>query len=193
MSRRSTYADYLAVEQTSAHRHELLDGLIVAMAGGSDEHNAIAGQFAVVLGTRRQAPCRYYTPDQRFWIASAARARYSDGSLVCGKPDHPPHDGQATTNPVVVLEVLSPSTEGDDQGDKRLDFQSLPSLQAYVLASQDQRRIEVWRRTEAGTWPSAPAVYVNGQAFELPSLLGPITVAEVYADILDADGRSLIR
>lgn len=192
-SRRATYADYLAVARDSPHRHELIDGIIVAMAGGSDEHNAIAGQVAGLFATRRQPECRYYTPDQRFWIAANGRARYSDGSLLCGKPDHPPHDGQATLNPVVVLEVLSPSTEGDDQGDKRIDFQSLASLRAYVLASQDQRRIAIWRRDSAGGWPLEPEVYGDGASFVLPAVRDPVTVDEVYAGILDAEGRSLLR
>ncbi|HEX2686351.1 MAG TPA: Uma2 family endonuclease, partial [Kofleriaceae bacterium] len=56
--------------------------------------------------------------DQRFWIASRARGRYADGSIICGAPDHPAHDDQATTNPTVAIEVLSPSSEGDDDGDK---------------------------------------------------------------------------
>ena len=94
--------------------------------------------------------CRSYTPDQRFWIAATTRARYSDGSIICGKPAHPAHDNQATTNPAVVVEVLSPSSEGDDDGDKRRDFQSLASLEAYVIAAQDARSVKVYRRTERG-------------------------------------------
>src|SRR5438105_992897 len=108
---RATYADYLAAEQTSERRHEFIDGVIVAMAGGSDEHNAISGLFGGLLVARLGDICRYYSPDQRFWIASTARGRYSDGSIICGKPEHPLHDKQATTNPVVVIEVLSPSSE----------------------------------------------------------------------------------
>jgi Uma2 family endonuclease len=91
LSRRASYADYLAAEQDSEHRHEFVDGVIVAMAGGSDEHNVIAGRLARLLGNRETGSCRYYTSGQRFWIASRAR-------------------GQATTNPTVVIEVLSPSS-----------------------------------------------------------------------------------
>jgi len=131
--RRATYADYLAVEQNSDHRHELVDGVIVAMAGGSAEHNAIAGRFALSIGMRLQGECRYYTPDQRFWIAAHVRARYADGAIICGRPEFPPHDDQASTNPVVVVEVLSPSSEGDDEGEKRIDFQSLATLRAYLV------------------------------------------------------------
>jgi Uma2 family endonuclease len=190
LSRRASYADYLAAEQDGAGRHEFLDGVIVAMAGGSDEHNAIAGNLAGLLGQRRTGCCRYYTPDQRFWIASRARGRYTDGSIICGAPEHPAHDGHATTNPTVVLEVLSPSSEGDDGGDKRLDFQSLASLEAYALVAQDQRRVKIYRRA-GGEW--SVSTYRDGDRFELPTLTTAIPVAEVYDGILDGAGRSLLR
>jgi len=137
LARAATYAEYLAVEEHSEHRHEFIDGVIVAMAGGSHEHNAIAGKLAVLLGTRLPSDCRYDTPDQRFWISPNTRSRYADGSIICGKPESPAHDAQAATNPVVIVEVLSPCSEGDDDGEKRHDFQSLASLQAYVEIHQD--------------------------------------------------------
>jgi Uma2 family endonuclease len=193
LPRASTYAEYLAVEQHSEHRHELIDGVIVAMAGGSDEHNAVAGRLAMLLGVRLQGGCRYFTADQRFWIAATARGRYSDGSVICGKPEHPPHDGQATTNPRVVVEVLSPSSEGDDDGDKRIDFQSLASLHAYVLLAQDARRVQVYRRDEHGRWPLSPEVYGGGDSFALPALTAAIAIDDIYHDVLDEQGRSLLR
>ena len=193
LPRAATYADYLAVEQHSEYRHELIDGVIVAMAGGSDEHNAISGRLAMLLGMRLQAECRYYTPDQRFWIAAHARGRYSDGSVICGKPDHPPHDGQATTNPVIVVEVLSPSSEGDDDGEKRRDFQSLSSVQAYLLAYQDRRCVKVYRRDDHDNWPLRADTYLSGESFSLPTLTRSISVEEIYLEILDVDGRSLLR
>jgi Uma2 family endonuclease len=193
LPRRATYADYLAVEQHSDHRHELIDGVIVAMAGGSDEHNAIAGRLAMLLGLRLEGECRYYSPDQRFWIAAHARSRYADGSIVCGKPEHPHHDDQATVNPVLVVEVLSPSSEGDDDGDKRRDFQSLQSLRAYVLVHQDQRCVRVYNRTGAGEWPLEADTGAGGDSVALPMLKTPITVDEVYDGILDESGRSLLR
>ncbi|TMQ13079.1 MAG: Uma2 family endonuclease [Deltaproteobacteria bacterium] len=190
LPRRATYADYVAVEQTSECRHEFLDGVIVAMAGGSDEYNAIAGRFARLLGARETDPCRYYTPDQRFWIASRKHGRYADGSIICGPPEHPPHDDQATINPTIVVEVLSPSSEDDDDGAKRSDFQSLAALEAYVLLAQDRRFVKVYRRA-GSEWRSA--TYRDGDSFELPTLSAPIRVSEVYDRILDVDGRSLIR
>jgi Uma2 family endonuclease len=93
----------------------------------------------------------------------------------------------------VIVEVLSPSSAGDDDGDKRRDFQSLASLQAYVLAAQDARWVKVYRCTERGEWPAEPDVYRDGDGFDLPSLTRSITVDEVYDDILDGAGRSLLR
>jgi Uma2 family endonuclease len=190
LSRRATYADYLAAEQNSDCRHEFIDGVIVAMAGGSDEHNALTSRLAIVLGTRLTGTCRMYSPDQRFWIAARARGRYADGSVICGPPEHPAHDDQATTNPTIVLEVLSPSTEGDDDGDKRTDFQSLASLGAYVLVAQDQRRVKVYRRDQ-DKWHVS--TYGDGDSFELPTLTAPVPVAELYEGIVDRDGRTLLR
>jgi Uma2 family endonuclease len=193
LPRAATYADYLAVEEHSEHRHELIDGVIVAMAGGSDEHNAIAGKLAMLLGVRLQESCRYYTPDQRFWIAAQARSRYADGSIICGKPDHPAHDPQASTNPVLVVEVLSPSSQGDDDGEKRIDFQSLSTLQAYVLVSQDQRLVHVHRRDDAGRWLARAEGFGPNQSFSLPALKDRVAVDEIYDGILAEDGRSLLR
>ena len=68
---RTTYADYLAAEQNSERRHEFIDGVIVAMAGGSDEHNAIGFRFSVLFGVRMPAGCNGYTADKRFWIAAS--------------------------------------------------------------------------------------------------------------------------
>lgn len=193
LPRRATYADYLAVEQSSERRYEFLEGVIVALSGESIEHNAIAGRLAGLFGMRMSSGCLGYSSNQRFWIEATGRGRYSDGSILCGKPTHPAHDSQATTNPSVVVEVLSPTSEGNDEGDKRRDFQSLASLEAYVIAAQDARCVKVYRRTERGTWRDEPDVYRDGDSFELPKLLRAIAVDEVYDDILDASGRALLR
>jgi Uma2 family endonuclease len=192
LSRRTTYADYLSAAQNSERRLELIDGVIVAMAGGSYEHNAIAGRFAGLFAARVSPGSLYYAPGQRFWIEASSRGRCSDGSIICSKPSRPAHDDQAATNPLVVVEVLPPTSEGDDEGDKRCDFQSLASLQAYVIAAQDARCVKVYRRTQRGEWPDEPEVYRGGESFELPRLTRAIAVDEIYEDVLDAAGRSLL-
>jgi len=99
LPRRASYADYLSAERNSDFRHEFLDGVIVAIPGSSDEHNALAGKLAMLLGNRETSGCRCYASGQRFWIASRTRGRYVDGSIICGPPEHPAHGGQATTDP----------------------------------------------------------------------------------------------
>ena len=89
--------------------------------------------------------------------------------------------------------MLSPSSQGDDEGDKRQDFQSLATLRAYVLVSQDQRRVKVYRRGERGDWMPDAEVYRDGERFELPRLTEAILVSELYDTILDPAGRSLLR
>jgi Uma2 family endonuclease len=190
---RATYADYLAAEQNSPRRHEFIDGVIVCMAGSSDEHNAIAACLSALLGARVRSGCWGLSAHQRFWIEATQRARYSDASIICGKPAHPTHDRETTTNPTVIVEVLSPTTEGDDEGEKRHDFQSLPTLQAYVLVAQDARRVSVYRRSERGEWRPEPEMYRSGDSFELPALTYAIPVDEVYEGVLDEAGRSLLR
>ncbi len=88
---------------------------------------------------------------------------------------------------------LSPSSEGDDDGDERRDFQSLESLLAYVLVAQDGRRIRVYTREPDGRWPAEARSYRDSDAFDLPSLTRSISVSEIYDDILDSGGRSLLR
>ena len=87
--------------------------------------------------------------------------------------------------------MLSPSS--DDDGAKRRDFQSLDSLQAYVLAAQDARRIKVYRRDAHGAWRTEPEVYATGHSFELPRLTRALAVDEIYDGLLDASGASLLR
>jgi Uma2 family endonuclease len=190
LSRRASYADYLTAEQSSDCRYELLDGVIVAMPGSSDEQSAIAGKIAGLLGNAETRSCFCYSSHQRFWIASRVRSRHADISIICGPPEHPAHDAQATTNPAVVIELLPPSSEGDDHGDRRADFQSLASRQAYVLVAQDQRRVKVYRRT-GREW--SVAIYRDGDSFELPTLSAPIPVSDIYHGVLDPTGRSLFR
>ena len=145
--RRYSYSDYLAVEAASDIRHEFLDGEIFAMAGGSPEHAALAGALTGILyGQLRGRSCRPYSSDLRVRIEETGLATYPDAAVVCGDPNMSPQDRHAVVNPVLLFEVLSPSTEDYDRGEKRLHYQRIPTLQAIVLIKQDAVEVEVWRR-----------------------------------------------
>ncbi len=151
---RYTYAEYLAYERDSGLKHEFDDGEILAMAGGSRRHNALASRVTAALEAGRRPGCVAFQSDQKVRVLATGRATYPDASIVCGPIEGDPADptGTTVTNPTVLVEVLSPSTEADDRGGKWQHYQQLESLREYVLVGQDAPRIERYRRLEDGGW-----------------------------------------
>jgi Uma2 family endonuclease len=146
---RYTYDEYLSYERDSGMKHEYDAGEITAMAGGSRRHNALALRVGAALDAVRAPNCVAFQSDQKIRVLATGKATYPDVTVVCGPiAGDPAEPGGATiTNPTVLVEVLSPSTEEDDRGNKWRHYQLLPSLREYVLVSQDAPRIEVYRRT----------------------------------------------
>lgn len=146
--RHYTFADYLDVEDHSPEvKHEFVNGDIYAMAGGSVEHAALSMAIGAMLSAHlRGTPCRAYSSDLRLRIRSAGVGTYADASVVRDPVERDPDSRTHVTNPRIVVEVLSPTTEAYDRDEKRLYYQQLPSLQEYVLVAQDRRRVEVWHR-----------------------------------------------
>jgi Uma2 family endonuclease len=151
---RYTYQQYLTLERDSALKHEFVDGEILAMAGGSRRHNALALRVGAAVDSSRGAGCIAFQSDQRLRVLATGKATYPDVSVVCGPIQGDPGDpsGDTITNPTVIVEVLSPSTEEYDRGQKWLEYQQIPSLKEYVLVSQDRPRVERFRRMAGGTW-----------------------------------------
>ena len=177
--RRYTFADYLEVEALSPSlKHEFVNGEILAMAGGSPEHAALSMAIGgLLMAHLRGRPCRAYSSDLRIRIRSAGVGTYADASVVCDPVDRDPDSPTHVTNPRVVVEVLSPSTEDYDRDEKRLYYQQLPSLEEYVLVAQDRRRVEVWRR-EGDVF--SRSVHEAGQRARLPSIDFDLDVDELY-------------
>lgn len=179
-SRRNyTLEDYLGVEEMSAVRHEFIDGQILAMAGGTPEHAALGAAIVVMLGAELKGkPCRPYSADLRIRVLATGLATYADAAVICGEPERDPASPTHVTNPTVVLEVLSASTEEYDRGEKREHYQRIESLREYVLIAQDRRRVEVFRRAEAGGWELRTST--SGADFELPSLGLSLSIDALY-------------
>lgn len=179
-----TYAEYLAAEAVSEVRHEYLNGEVWAMAGGTPEHAALAAAMIRELGASlRGKPCRPFSSDLRVHIPDTGLSTYPDVSVVCGQLETAPDDRDAVTNPVVLVEVLSESTEGYDRGAKAAHYRRIPSLREYVLVSQAEPRIEVHRRAESGRWEILEAR--PGETIELVSLGARLDVAAIYANPLE--------
>lgn len=174
-----SYADYLAAERVSETKHEWLRGEVHAMAGGTPEHArlqmAIGAALTVAL---RGKPCVTYGPDLRVRIAETELATYPDATVVCGSLETHPDDPDAATNPTLIVEVLSPSTEAYDRGEKLRHYRRLRSLREIVYVAQGEPRIEVFRRIDGNRWEILDAG--AGEAIELTSVGCTLRIDEVY-------------
>ena len=181
-----TYDEYLAMERASDVKLEYLDGEVrpvgggpVAMAGGTLEHARLTMNAGVLLGLAlRGRPCAAFSSDARIHIEASGRATYADVTVVCGKLERSASDPEALVNPRVVVEVLSDSTEAYDRGEKFRHYRKLASLEEYVLVSQHEPLVEVWRR-EGEAW--RPTEYGPGETVKLASIEAEVSVDELYA------------
>lgn len=177
-----TYAEYLAAEEASDVKHEYLRGEVFAMAGGTLEHSRLAvnmaGELRNVLAGRR---CVVFNSDARLRIAATDRATYPDVMVVCGHVERAADDPEAIANPVVIVEVLSDSTEADDRGEKFAHYRRLASLREYILVSQRGPRIEVFHR-EGDHWTFNE--FGPGDSARLLAIEAALSVEAVYRDPL---------
>ena len=145
--------EYLAFERAAEQRHEYADGEIFAMSGGTWEHSLIASN---ILGELRSAlldrQCAAHGLDMRIHIPSTGRYTYADALVVCDQPMFTDEARDTLINPMMIVEVLSDSTEKYDRGDKFEQYQTIASLQDYVLVSQKKVRVEHFHRQADGTW-----------------------------------------
>jgi Uma2 family endonuclease len=157
---RYTYADYVALELASPTKHEFLEGEIYAMAGGSEEHSALAAEVLRVLGNAIGSRlCRVHTSDLRIYVEAPGLATFPDGSVICGAlKQHPPSPSATALNPSILVEVTSDSSEEYDTGTKLDAYRTIPSLREYIIVSHRERRITVHGRPEHGEWATRVAI-----------------------------------
>jgi Uma2 family endonuclease len=143
---------FLELESRSDVKHEWIGGLVYAMSRGTPEHGRLSA--AIVRALPQSDECRVYSSDTLLYVERAQHSTYADATIVCGailtrgaKDKNGRSLGEAIMNPRVVVAVLSKSTEQRDRNERFVLFQQLDSLEEYVLVSQDERRIEVRRRS----------------------------------------------
>ena len=179
--------EYLEIERKAEYKSEYLNGRMwplggtpFGMAGGKPAHSIIAVNTALELGIALNGRCRIYNSDMRLRVSGAGLYTYPDLALVCGKPEYA--QGDLLTNPTVIVEVLSHTTEKHDRGMKFDQYRTIPSLQEYVLISQSEPRVEVYGRTPEPFWRYRSISDISG-VVRLESVGCEIAMAEIYRDV----------
>ena len=174
-----TYDDYRRFEETTDAKHEYLHGQILAMAGGTPEHAALA--TAVIGLLERQLagrPCYPFSSDLRVRVRATGLATYPDVTVICGALERDPDDPNAAVNPTVLVEVLSPSTEEYDRGEVSAHYRKIPSLREYLLVSHRERRIERWSRQRTDDWELQSAA--AGEVLHIAALGIDLEIDAIY-------------
>lgn len=159
---RHSVEEYLALERESEERREYLDGQIYAMAGESPEHGAICTNLTRIISTQLlRSPCQVFSKDMKVRSGPAPKLgqttkglySYPDLLVVCGELKFHDEHRDVLLNPAVIIEVLSPTTEAFDRGEKWARYQTwLPELTDYLLVSQTKPRIDHFHRRAGGEW-----------------------------------------
>ncbi|MEX1364784.1 MAG: Uma2 family endonuclease [Nannocystaceae bacterium] len=184
-----TEDQYLERERLSETKHELVHGVITARAGATPLHNAIVMNVGVALRNRLRGRCLVLPSDQRVHVEATRMYTYPDLTVVCDAPRFHPKDADTLLNPRVLVEVLSSSTEAYDRGAKFAHYQSIGSLEEYVLVTQAAKRVEHYRRLPTGQWLLTVSEG-NDAMLELPALGCEIPVSEIYEDTDLLDGAA---
>lgn len=189
--RKLTVAEYLAIEKAAAYKSEFFNGEMfplhrdapVGMAGASRPHNRVNENLSGELHARlKGGPCQSFSRDQRVLVDRTGLYTYPDLIIVCGRVETAEGDEDTITNPRVVVEVLSPSTERYDRTTKFRHYQQLPSVQEYVLVSQSEPLCERFTRQADGSWALVSFVGLEA-VLALTSVPAQVPLADVYAGV----------
>ena len=175
-----TEADYLALEDKGECRHEFVAGEVHAMAGGSQRHNRITGNAYIQLSlSLKGRSCQVFMSDVKLHIARDQAYYYPDVMVACAQTARAANEAAVLDDPVLVLEVLSPSTENIDRREKLAAYRRLPSVQEYVLISQDRHYVEIYRREGDIGWMYV--AFEPGDVVDFASVGVQMPMADLYA------------
>jgi Uma2 family endonuclease len=188
-----TPEQYLALERAAEYKSEYINGEIYAMSGASREHNLITGNVLSALHAQlRGRPCEIYASDMRVKVSPTGMYTYPDVVAVCGEPRFEDDQVDTLLNPTAILEVLSPSTEAYDRGEKFAHYRRLETLSEYVLVSQDKARVEHYIRdgVRSNQWVLTETSGLDG-VLELASIGCELALRDVYDKVNLIDGTAV--
>ena len=177
-----TVEEYVALEQESDIKHEYINGVIYDMAGGTPAHSLVATNFVGELrNSLRGKPCRVYNSDLALAL-SESQYVYPDASIICGPLQTFGINKNAANNPVVVIEVFSPSTKGYDKRGKFRLYRQIPSFRQYVQISPDRVLVDVFTKVEEDLWRIA-SYWKLSDVVRLESVDAEIPMSEIYLGV----------
>ncbi len=175
--------DYLQAERQNPTKREYLAGEVRALAGASEPHNIIVFNLGGMLyHSLRGKSCRGYVVDMRVKVPELPAYLYPDVVIVCGQPQFEDEQEDTLLNPTVVIEVLSPSTEAFDRGEKFAAYQRVPTLREYLLVAQDRTHVEHFIRQPGGEWQRSEYTDLT-QKLHLPSVGTDVPVELIYEGV----------
>jgi Uma2 family endonuclease len=183
---RLTPQQYLEAERVATFKSEYFDGEPFAMAGGTRSHGYIqANLYGEFWNHLRGTTCRYFASDTKVWAPEQSSFFYPDLSVVCGPAVY--FGGGATMedvieNPILILEILSPSAEKFDRGRKFRMYRSIPSLKQYVLVAQDEPRVELYSKDPNGFWIYSEYASLDAIA-DFSAIQVQIALAHIYEQV----------
>ena len=181
-----TPQEYLALERKAESKSEYYQGEIFAMAGASSPHNLISTNLIRILSTQLlPRDCDVYGGDMRVKVSPLGKYTYPDIMVACGKKIFDDAEQDTLVNPVLIIEILSHSTERYDRGAKFDHYQYIKTLAEYVLVSQDNRRVERYVRQANGDW-AYRAFKENDDVIKLESIGCELVLHEIYFKVPEA-------
>jgi Uma2 family endonuclease len=178
-------SEYLAWEEEQAFRHEYLNGEVYAMTGGTMPHNEVATNLVAMLKTHlRGKGCKVFINDIKVQLSTKGPYLYPDVVVTCKSEDF--RSQKLISHPRLIIEVLSPGTEGYDRGEKFKQYRQMPSLQEYVLIDPRQINIECYRLNERNKWELTPYIsedIADLTMVEFPSIEFECSIASIYEDV----------
>jgi Uma2 family endonuclease len=180
-----SFAEYLELEHSAESKHEFVAGFIYAMAGASEAHNRIAGNvFFHLRAAARGGHCGVFMADMKVRVEAHDSCYYPDVAVVCDPRDDDAYVKQA---PCVIVEVLSDSTAATDRREKRVAYQSLPSLHYLLLVSSNERRVDCFTRNDQGEWEGVTLQTTEHLQLECPGYRAELDLERIYEDVVLPD------
>jgi Uma2 family endonuclease len=182
-----TEEQYLEIERRAEFKSEFHDGRMFAMASGSPNHAVLSGAVIALLYPQMPPGCRVFSSDLRIKVAAAGLYTYPDCCVICGDLEYFGNQKDVVLNPLLIVEVLSPSTEGYDRGKKFELYRTIPSFQEYLVVHQDRRHVEHYSKQDDGSWLLRDHTGAEGSV-AVARLGVHVSLSSLYASAIDMEG-----